>query len=303
MKNISPLKSLITIFVFWILAASCSPSAANFPPTVSVTQTPAATNTIVVPTIVAENSPSPVVVPTPKRIVDLLRDKDECSLPCWWGITPGTTPAPEAEAILKSFGAFIAWQDFNERGGVVSLEPSAEGFQVHLEYIRADDIVQILHVTVNMIKDEGEGPIMVYGEPLYKDVMQEHLISQTLSEFGKPSAVLFKTYQQSPNWFPAHTLLYYPEHGVLVEYISPNRQGNNAIETCPQNGNISFWLVSSGQEITLENLYFGDNIHTFLPLEEATNKSVEGFYSIFKDPENETCLITPESIWPLYPGG
>ena len=128
-RAISPITCCLVLMALGAMSAGCSISSATptetEPPTAQVLETTptsiaaTATRPMSTPTLVASTTSSPsstdtkVPTETPmpplaslvaqQQAVELLKSNGNCSLPCWWGITPGKTTWSAAESFLYQF--------------------------------------------------------------------------------------------------------------------------------------------------------------------------------------------------------
>ncbi|MBI3731855.1 MAG: hypothetical protein HY259_00095 [Chloroflexi bacterium] len=89
----------------------------------------------------------------------------------------------------------------------------------------------------------------------------------------------------------------------MVDYGVSYLLKDKIIVGCPQNdADIRLYLWAPQTRSTFEDIqlrlatFYGENY--FRPLIEVTKLNVPTFYQTFKNPNNQTCIETPDAIWP-----
>jgi len=149
----------------------------------------------------------------------------------------------------------------------------------------------------------------LYGDTLFNQTFEYYLLPQMLSVYGKPSQVLLAPKPDDPDpqdieWYPFSVVLFYPDRGIFVEYVSPRETKESSYLGCPAKAEISLAVWDPKTGLSLKNIiqYAGVeinefNLDYFKPIEEATSMSLDEFYQKFKDSANTGCLETPKEIW------
>jgi hypothetical protein len=268
------------------------------------TMTPVPTSTLH-PTLSAEGAY--------ELVLQLLEDNSNCQLPCWWGITPSVTRSQDAISFLNSFSPVIAGSSMRiDRGGMRLQIPNGDGLlSTSIEYNSIDGIVDSLRIGVSqLVQNENGGYDDVHGDPDFARATQALMLPEILKTYGQPKEVLISTYSLQPLGWPVFfdIQLFYPEHGFLMVYHTLMEFSHDEyIKGCPSNSAISIGLWEAGKYSSVNDVprNIRDNISIFslssyLPLNEATDMSIQDFYDAFSDDE-ELCLETPSSLWP-FPG-
>lgn len=169
-------------------------------------------------------------------------------------------------------------------------------------YIIRDGLIEAIWVGASTVRNRET----VYGDKQFAKDWQRYFLPQLLTTYGQPTGVLLRTFRGVPGggWIPFNLLLFYPQQGILVRYYGPTERKGERIRVCPQQTDITLWLWSPEQKMTLEDIarwgqeFPIEEVPGFRPLEEATGMSLETFYKTFKDANNRSCLETPADMWP-----
>ncbi len=275
--------------VLLVFLGGCS--AAHPPATTPATQTielvfPTVTSTEVVITPTHTSTPLPTLSPEDayQQLQDLLENNAGCRLPCWWGITPGKTSWQDATRFLETFTNI--YKDENSSYAYVYLPiPPDKGTLDHT-YVVEDNMVSEIYVYVY-------------------DWMPSLYLSNFLTVYGPPDEVFLRTFRHDEDGSQPYQIeLFYGKLGLLLEYSGgdPNTVGEK-IENCFDDMYSPFvYIWSADKPMTsteaIEQLLDTQNMPYPIPLDQATGMNVTSFYETFKNPDNTTCLETPENLWP-----
>ena len=147
-----------------------------------------------------------------------------------------------------------------------------------------------------------EAEIQVVRQPKYQ-------IEPILQQLRVPSEVWMWTIPEPyEDVLPADFLLYFPEKGVLIGYITGAMRMGDAVNVCfDRRGGVTMrlWDPSiwdpDGTKGFVERANESSELRLdrdFYPIEEVSNWSVEQFYTVLTDPTRSDCLQTPSDIWP-----
>ena len=311
--------------VFFILVGcvSANQPTAPLPPT-GETNTPLSTEVqhTSAPTLTFQKVPTLPADDAYAQIGDLLRNRGDCRMPCWLGITPGVSSVLDVQAQLAEFSSIASdsYLEYPANGWLVS--------EMIITYAEEDMIVEIrsnymarqgvntvyvdeFHTRAYRLKD-GQYDGDVFGYMPYNALLEPYSISTVLSDYGPPEQVYIlgslrsDTLPVTPGFgddFEIH--LWYPDRGVFMEYeISVEGSGDN-YRFCPSNALISGRLtpanLGAGYQEVLVSLsdkfryFFSPSIYVKTP-EDALGMTIEEFYQLFRSP-TDRCLETPKSIW------
>jgi len=285
---------------------------------VTVTSQPSQTST---PTKAASSTPKPLS-PTPLPTLtaekakslafSLLRTNGGCHLPCIWGFSPGSSSVASLSSFLSSFGShsteenYIRSDKFTDSGGLFIsslVDNKTNEFSLNY-YWDGDNITQLA-----LWGTQKSGYEYSFDGGDYDQLFNYYFLPQILSRYGHPASVYVGTWTEGAilggPYIPFSVVLYYPDMGFLIEYLSPNKKVGQYLQGCPQRSYFQLTTVSPDQDISLEKILSNssgegitaENIDYFKPLDEATGMTIDEFYQKFKDPNNMECLETPIDLW------
>jgi hypothetical protein len=257
-------------------------------------------------------------------VVDLLHDNGGCQLPCLWGLIPGKMDNQTFAKFTSQFGdlmtpdIYVSSRDFNDTGGFTLIYRQNN---VHTDVVfgySKDKVgkVEMLALSGYAMHEQGKdldwkssdlSP--VYGDASFNQTFAYYLLPQILTNYGRPSQVLLRPFLVDPQrpdiqWQPFSLVLFYPERGIFVEYVSPRETVGSKYIGCPSKTSINMVLWNPKNSLSLKDVVkkAGAKINEFnmvnyQPVEKATLMTLEEFYQVFKKPGNTECLETPQSLW------
>lgn len=259
----------------------------NQPTLISIT-----TLTASVPNPTVTRRPTPTVTPTPLPtvppdqvpaiIAELDQNGGNCTLPCWWGMTPGKSRWDEHEPFLLSIAEVTkeSWYD-----------PSVVYYNIHPNLLETDHyiinggVVGVLDGVVASIDTGGTS-----------DVPQLRLPEFLLTN-GKPDEVWISTFSSVPEGKPPFRLFLVYRNGVIAKFEQSSVPIiDDKLTSCFQTPySVFLLLVAPEQPYTfaqaLESGRFTTE-HRYLSLEEATGLNIDTFYEDFSNTSNPLCLQT-----------
>jgi hypothetical protein len=261
--------------------------------TITLTPTPTATPT---PSPTATPSFTPTLTPLPtlssdealEYVGELFHTNKGCTLPCWWGITPGQTLWADARRFLAQFAMFNKRDETKPQFSMDILVPTPK------------DISPIWMAQYYKIKDGKVETIRVEI-----GVVPEYTLSTFLATYGPPGEIWVSTY--STEFLPEgilffFTILFYPDRGILAVYgPHDNAIVGDTVRGCRlEYPPTQFGLWSPVQKISFneEIAELGLDMVLFRRLEEATDMDVQTFYENYLQPNSSTCIETPRNLWP-----
>jgi hypothetical protein len=219
-------------------------------------------------------------------VLELLETNGGCSLPCWWGMTPGKTEWLPSKAFLDTFATdiFIQGNLTNSGNGYIFTAPTRlflDG-KYHLGIRVKDGIIE--HITTSG------------GIPL----------SKMLINYGMPKDILLYA-SSSASMLPKadyQLVLIYPDQGIFALYEGET-QHSKSLQICQDEFNISYpspflYLWSPENVKTFDEFreYLGmpnDLYHVFYPIEDISGMSNDEFYATYVDPANaDLCFEIPD---------
>jgi hypothetical protein len=247
---------------------------------------------VVIPTSTTSVTPSPVPTETPAptlsvkeaedRIQQLVKDNRGCSLPCWWGITPGKTSWGDARAFLQSidptFGdtANATHYSFTHPSGSPGYDISAE-FDV-------DEFGIVNKISVR--------------QTAFSFYLAEFLVM-----VGKPDKVFLQVYPFTTDGVPPFIiLLVYEDLHITAEFVTGATLSESNIVGCPYSSKPSLTLYASNIDVSAElekkfELERSGGSTPYRLLEESTTMNTNSFYEASKNLDNSNCLETPAEQW------
>jgi hypothetical protein len=279
--------------------------------------------------ILATDNPSLSVANTVQRLLDF--SDTECKLPCLWGITPGKQVNDLDEFIgvirkstkekgeIYDSNNYLSISDYDQIGGATLAHLMGEVMiNVHFSYYKNVDQTNLdvlaMHSYARILVNKDDNwrnvaELPAYESVIFQDIFKTMTLPVIFKEYGQPAQILLATWRDNPNrpditFQPFSLILYYPEQGFLVEYVSPRETTDNGYAGCPSKGEIylTTWDVSADLDFEYVVQKGGGvinelNIDYYRPLEDATNLTKELFYSSVISSQDDLCIETFPDIW------
>lgn len=255
-----------------------------------------------------------------ERFRELLQNNGKCTLPCFWGLTPGESSLQSAENTLISLISISEWYKWDSTSADILLHYQKEkgNFLVSdISVNSSNGLVSEISVSIsenktNLSVEGQEYSSYVFDNLTFYEDIQFYSLAGILSSLGKPEEVLIFTYNnEKGNGLRViggfKILLLYPEKGVLVQFIAQMHVSENVVSGCPNTTNIKMRLFPYGHPDSFERNLINTEWEGLWPihenryvywqrLEDATNLSIESFYDIFRLPTDQ-CIETPANLW------
>jgi hypothetical protein len=239
-------------------------------------------------------------------VLDLIRTNSGCSLPCWWGVTPGKSNIEEIENLLSPFLGTVESEvryEFSDIGGYLLMRTQPSGFNIGIQYLVENNNVSIIYVATRMVSPDGYE--LDFDSPIYREIMSPYSINQVLLNYGRPEQLLIRSFSELAGELnPSQILLYYPLEGVAIQYFSQNTllidDDIFYNKFCPVNGHINLRLFDPSSGLGLDQLLLlDDNFLEYKEISEVTNMNIETFYETYISASDcSHFIITKEEIWP-----
>ena len=330
------LRKLFTLLFMGVLIVSCGvaepiptatatvtetlspiPVMPNASPTIQLaTWTPSLPNTPT-PSITLTQLPTLSVQEAQDRIKELLETNGGCELPCWWGLIPGTTRIFDARNYLNSFQVLsIGKPLYNDEWNYLTLHlPQSNNLYLHIAttFKGEKDKLEWLQVSLEMqykvTNDEEQSWYEIsWNDPALAEVVNQYSLQNILSAYGEPSDILIFTHQTGllNRALPVSIVLFYPQHGFMIEYVTDGQIISDNIIGCPSLAFPNFWFWSPSEQITMDDVVSTisgyqidhESIVNFKTIQDATGMNIDEFYSSFKADKNK-CIETAKNRWPL----
>ena len=274
------------------------------------TQIPVTTPTLTASPMLTFVPAAPTRVPTlddikrKEAIQQLITPTSQCNLPCFWGISPGTTPWDKAMPLFIKLSARFEKESKAHVSYVLTFDASKKGAVVEHVYNIFDFIEKDGLVDSIIIKGQGsERP-----EEL-QPIWQNYSPSQIISEHGTPDRVLVSStskFYGDKGKQGYYLWLFYDEQGFMIRYNGEIDYANT-YHFCPEigiNGGIAEILIKIQSKTNLTPLEKGDEIlssigkyRKVLTYEQATGKTLSDFYFTFIQKAKPSCFDTPRTVW------
>lgn len=256
---------------------------------------PVTSPTIVPMAITPSSTPvSPTIVPvtlTPlptlegktleSSVAELLANPMNCDVPCWWGAIPGITSLNEIKHAISPYNFDVYEYEEGQlqflRLGIGYVEDRND-FEIRMGYIFSNSILT---------------EVSAYAPP----------ISELLSKFGYPDEVWVSAMndprEQPPIvWF----IIVYLQKGMGIGYVVDGNIQNDMMIGCVADESTerlrSLRLITPDSATSYRDFsVIYDKARLYLPLEEATNSTIEDFVQLFNEPTQAQCIETPIELW------
>jgi len=257
-------------------------------PTASSTKTP--TTTIAI-------TPTHTQIFTPagqdakSKVEYLLETNGNCSLPCWWGITPGQTTWNEAEAYLTPFA--------------IRIPSPVPGQQDDLTYYPLQFPNPISNTQADYLF--AEIAVNQSSKIEYISSSLDASLASILKNIGVPSQIwleIITNFGPGPQSF---TLALFYDKGIMIVYYGTTNNGDmNFINICPSEmseAQPQLWVWNIDTLYTFEDIGKFSLIAPLSPnrfrlLTEVSDMQPQTFYNYYVNPSTIQCIRTPWSDWP-----
>lgn len=137
----------------------------------------------------------------------------------------------------------------------------------------------------------------------YYSFLQPYSLSTVLDEFRSPEQIYIKSFNVNPLGNLTHIQLYYPNIGVMFEYLSQTHyalspESNFIARICPTYSLINLRLFDPAGDVIIDSLLdFHDKASLYKEIGQVTNMSVEQFVEQYKQANCDAYIETPAEIW------
>ena len=323
MENIIRNKRLCIFAFFAIISfglAQCVPITTIIPTntpentatqtfTATTTQSPTATQT---PTAPPTFTPLPTLNPEEEQatVLTLLESNGGCALPCWWGITPGTTTKSDAEHIIRELNLdFIEYIPGKMGTGWSGIEKEfllhfLDGILEELIDIKIqNDYVKFIRINSAFLSNT------VTSSPTFNNALAAFTPEKIIPALGIPSRVLidpaFGPGEGTTTYIQYTLYVLYDQKGVRLQYTIIDDL-NNKFKICPTFGNggntedsFGILLASPNDNVPIETYDESDiQENRAIPIEKAAGITPEEFYNLFTQTEKPICFNVLSSVLP-----
>lgn len=218
----------------------------------------------------------------------LMANNGGCELPCWWGITPGSTDVVEASDIFVLQGVDDWVESFDGTYALIGLgyprvDSSTYSRDVIVQFGLENNQIQYIYIDGGYRQEELR--------TLFIQDWQSYSPASMLDRYGRPSYVEMAEIENSPYYGLTFS---YQLMGTEASYIVPFEAfENNKRRICfdlEHTDFIFFVLYPSGQEATLPFSIIPDRLDTYIPWETTTGLDIEALYQLLEDTSNPPCF-------------
>lgn len=220
------------------------------------------------------------------RVAGLFKNNGGCSLPCWWGITPGKTTWQEAKSFLEAFTEISIRGNPQKLGSLDILIPLPKESKVTWHYY--------------LLREGVVDDIKAYNY----DLVPAFYLPAFLKTYGQPGEIWMRTYrEEEQNSQPFLLDLFYPDQGILMEYSGGNLVDlGDHLRNCMKGMNSPFiYLWSPEHTMTFDEaqqrFLDTEDFPQPISLEDATGMDVKTFYEKMIT-TGRACIQTPKELWP-----
>ena len=220
--------------------------------------------------------------------MSLLKNNDDCSLPCFWGITPGQSKMID----VKAFFAYLGWtlDDFSSTEGVTywTGREINKSIQIDLAFLEVDGIVESIFLSLG-----GEG--LQSFSTLYS-------LESVLSKSGFPTKVELALGSGGEIEVSENTnyalWVFYKNDGIVIKSFGIASRKTDKFEMCfdesADDYNRSVQLILYNPSTLSETQAyraFGGEIDTSFAFQDVSPIDVAEFLSLVTSQESEKCVL------------
>jgi hypothetical protein len=276
-------------------------------PMVTASPTRNVTPTTASSTLTSQPGLAPSVMPTlttsqRQAYFRNLLKQPTCELPCWWGISPGTSSWTGVADVLTHLGAITSPQPASDD----SVYHGVGGF--NFEELKIYNKVGFMERsgTIESIDLRSESGLNPIG---FQELWAQYSPRILIREYGSPSRVWLESAYNVPvgaNDEVGYSLwLLYDKLGFLAGYTGTVKH-EATYHFCPrfEQGqdiqSLELFLQAVDSPIPLESLLPVDSLHGpyIHTIEDAAGLSVEQFAALFEQQDKPACFDSPGKIWP-----
>lgn len=269
--------------------------------TLTVTPFPIITATLAI-TFPQNSTPIPTLTTLERDsyIKTLLRPNSNCEPPCWWGLTPGKTSWRETQELFQYLGTSV-YQITKYSYGV---RDTSDPLLISINIEQRDSFLENIFITSDQY---------LFSEPVdFTTLWGAYSPQNILMAYGLPTQILLRSDPlKRGDHHPYNLWILYGNRGFLIFYSGITQYGTT-IHICPrleENKSIQgikIFLQSPDNTFPLERmgewLYSDTYLNGVLPIDQATDLSVQTFYELFTNESQSACFDTPANIWKLRTG-
>jgi hypothetical protein len=243
----------------------------------------------------AAQIPTPLGEDVTGKLRNLVETNGGCSLPCWWGITPGQTKAPEVNAYLGPLATSISQADLSSA---------------------RNDLYRYVISFIDPVDQKGYWQVIFYANRLRgeRDTIEAisapvaKALPELLVDLGIPDEIWINL-NVFPGSEPTYTFVLYYNKGVLLENFGRySVDSNYSSNVCPTQflTGLKFlaWVWDTNMLKTFNEVGALEIIppmvkdNYFRRLGDVSGMTPQVFYNTYKNPSATECIKMPPSTWP-----
>jgi hypothetical protein len=222
-------------------------------------------------------------------LINLPTTNGGCQLPCWWGLSPGKSTWQDAWNLLSRYDSSI----------YVKGTPGQERFmEAYIPVPKIPGQATSKFRTLITTDKEIIQTIDVHGVSL----IPSYFLANFLSQYGQPDEIWISTYQFYPSIEVPFTMVLFYRRGILAGYstLAKAPQGDVVLGCLQDIPQLRLWGPVKETTFQESAALFGWDVSggAYLPLEQASDLSVEIFYQIYQGSNKVPCVKTPAKLWP-----
>jgi len=223
------------------------------------------------------------------NIINSLKNNGNCRLPCWWGIDPGITSWPDANATMQVLGLTPSLDNIS---GAYTLlyEFSGENHALifTMNFYLKNDFVKTIY-----FRSEGYNNLLSFKK-VYSSLAPE----QIMMEYGSPSRIDMTGGFGSGGVYYVISF-YYDDLGFAISYDGKAPFidiHSTTVPFCPTFGTKGNLTGGIGLELESNNIALNhdDLSHS---LSEAGGITPQDLYNLYINSTNGVCFDTPTDLW------
>ncbi len=220
-------------------------------------------------------------------LVDMLRTNGGCTLPCWWGITPGVTSITAAQQMFLSTGNKPITIRPEASATVCEIGLFARHATSTLDYVVTHHLVAE-NDTVSQIHIHAKVPWWASQSQHLTQDWQNYTLASMLTRWGPPSRV--KVFYHHPSCGQTYSLyIVYDALGIMAVYSGVVQRDADIVHICPNADELT------NLDLTLSTPDYL-TARTIDPRGWDPDIDPQSFYLTYRNPATAICLELPEQV-------
>lgn len=313
----------VAIVLIWLFSACLPANSEQMNPVRPSTPVDASKTPIPVATFTSVPS-TPTEIN--KDVLSFVKENGGCKLPCIFGLTPGASSSSTVNALIRNLQinstlsaeqrsnpSIDTFADYGWEGINFSFVENQASIRMTLASRSRDEKVERLVFSAEAMQPIEGGAKKIYGDPYYDELLTPFTLSNILKTYGLPDQIIIRPFPDDeghpspPAQYTFDFVLFYPEQGFVVEYVSVRDEKGKNFMGCPTKSyltQLSTWNQGEASSINEAIQYFTNldgiskvNIGEYKQVQEVTALSLTDFYNMFRVPNSSDCVETPKQLW------